>query len=228
MSPLTLALTSATATTLLTAAVIGWLRSLPGGGHGVAGWLIAFLLFALAWAAGLLAQFLAPPITPATVLLQLLAAAALFCGIRVFFGLHPLRTLVCSIAGLIIAGYLLASILDTGGGGWLLWGAVTVTALLLFISGGPFVRMRPHQLRSGHLITAVALGAHALAVAAWSPPGSLSVAGVMTGQVLLLALAPGMANVVHQRIHQRLSQAERRLAHAIEALDQGFALYGAE
>ncbi len=49
----------------------------------------------------------------------------------------------------------------------------------------------------------------------------------MTGQVLLLALAPGLANVVHQWIYQRLSRAERRLVHAIEALDQGFALYDA-
>lgn len=231
MNALPLALASATATTVLTAAVIGWLRTLPGGGHGVAGWLLAFLLFALAWAAGLWPAFLSPqPVVVATVFLQLAGAVALFCSIRVFFGLPPMRAVTSSIAGLIVAGYALASILGADAG-LLLWIAVVATAVLLVISGGLFVRMRPSQPRSGHVITAAALvtlGVHVVAVAGWSEPGGLTVAGVMTGQILLLALAPGMANVVHQRIHHRLSQAERRLAHAIEALDQGFALYDAD
>ncbi len=231
MNALSVALVSATATTLLVTVVVGWLRGLPRRGYGITGWLIAFLLFALAWAAGLLVIHASlRPAVAAIVFLQLAGAVALFCSIRVFFGLRPLLGVPVVIVGLTAAGLALAAFADTGPDG-LLWIAVAVTALLLVISGGLFFRLRPSEGRSGHLITAavlIALGAHAVAVAAWSGPGDLSVPGVVVGQVLLLALAPGMANVVHQRIYQRLSRAERRLAHAIEALDQGFALYDAD
>lgn len=231
MTGLNVALASATATTLLIAVVIGWLRGLPGRGHGVAGWLAAFLLFALVWGVGLLWDGGSTrPAQAAIVFLQLAAAIALFCSIRVFFGLGPLLAVPFTIAGLILPGSLFTLITGIGAV-WLLWITVIATALLLVISGGLFLRLRPREPRSGHLITAsalVALGVHAVAVAAWSGPGGLSIEGVLSGQVLLLALAPGMANVVHQRIYQRLSQAERRLTHAIEALDQGFALYDAD
>ncbi|MFW5969698.1 MAG: PAS domain S-box protein [Halofilum sp. (in: g-proteobacteria)] len=231
MNALSVALASATATTLLIAIVIGWLRGLPGRGHGITGWLSAFLLFALAWAVAFLLEEGAPELGGGLmVVLQLFGAVALFSGIRVFFGRSPLLGIPAAIAGLTACGFALAVIAGTGFDG-LLWSAVAVTALLLVISGGLFFRLRPREARFGHLATAaalVALGVHVVAVAAWSAPGGLSVAGVMTGQVLLLALAPGMANVVHQRTYQRLRQAERRLAHAIEALDQGFALYDAD
>lgn len=231
MNALSVALASATATTLLVAVVIGWLRGLPGRGHGITGWLIAFLLFALAWAAGLLLSRGSPqPVAVPMVLLQLAGAVALFCSIRVFFGLRPLLGVPVAAAGLTATGFALAAVAGIGFE-WLLWALVAATTLLLVVSATLCFRLRPRQQRSGHMTTAAALaalGAHAVAVAAWSGPGGLSVAGVMTGQLLLLALAPGMANIVHQRIYQRLSQAERRLAHAIEALDQGFALYDAD
>lgn len=231
MNALSVALASATATTLLAAVVIGWLRGLPGRGHGISGWLTAFLLFALAWAVALLLRHEPPQrVAAAVVVLQLAAAVALFCSIRVFFGLRPLLGVPVALAGLTAAGFALAFIAGTSPD-WLLWIAIAVTALLLVISGVLFFRRRPREARSGQIITAavlIALGAYAVAVAVWIGPGGLSVAGVLVGQVLLLALAPGMANVVHQRIYQRLSRAERRLAHAIEALDQGFALYDAD
>jgi PAS domain S-box-containing protein len=229
MSPLSVALVSATATTLLIAAVIGWLRGLPGRGHGITAWLVGFLLFALAWAVGLLLGH-GPPRAGLIVFLKLAAALALFGGIRVFFGMGPHSRAWYAVAGLSVYGLLLTATPGTGYDA-LLWFGVGATALLLTIGGVLFFRLRPREVRSGHRISAavlIALAAHAVLAALWSGPGGLSVAGVMAGQLLMLALAPGMANVVHQRIYQRLRQAERRLTHAIEALDQGFALYDAD
>ncbi len=151
MNALSVALVSATATTLLIAVVIGWLRGLPGRGHGITGWLIAFLLFALAWAAGLLQGQGAPvPVAAAMVLLQLAAAVALLCGIRMFFGLRPLLATAIALACLAASGFGVAFIADTGLER-LLWIVVAATALLLVISGGLFFRLRPREARSGHL-----------------------------------------------------------------------------
>lgn len=231
MNALSAALASATATTLLIAVVIACLRGLPGRGHGVTGWLTAFLLFALGWAAGLIGE--AGSLERAgglMALLHLAGAVALFSSIRVFFGLPARLAVPGAIAGLTASGFAFAVVAGTAPD-WPLWIAIATTALLLIVSAALFLRRRPGEVRSGHRITAaalVALGVHAVAAAAWSGPGGLSLGGVMTGQVLLLILAPGMANVVHQRIYQRLSLAERRLTHAIEALDQGFALYDAD
>lgn len=229
-SALSVALAGATATTAVVAMVVAWLRELPDRGAGVTAWLVAFVLFTFAFCAGLLlGTWPATLVTGLFAALTLAGAGVLYGGIRRFVGLPCPPS--WGVVGAVLLVLIASVTLITAPAGYVLWPAAVLTAALFAAGGIDFLRTRPSGVRSGHRLSAAVLfllAVHALAVAIAYGPGGLAVNGILTEQVLLLGLAPGLANVVHQRIYQRLRRAEQRFSHAVEALDQGFALYDPE
>jgi len=96
------------------------------------------------------------------------------------------------------------------------------------VTGAVVLAGRSRQPRSGHLLAAAALWLlfGYLAASGWLlPAGALTPAGIVVAQVAILAVAVGLVLVSQDAVRERVRLAERRLQHAIEALDQGFALY---
>jgi PAS domain S-box-containing protein len=220
-----------TVTALLLAAALAYLRGLPDRAPGITAWAGGFLALALAFGldlAGVRIGIAEAGI--ASALLRLLAGALLLGGCQAFL---EGRTRPRVLGGIAIAGLVGAT--GAMGAGLPLTAATLPPALaaaaLCTLTAIALLRVQPGQPRSGYRIAGGAMGllaCYALIAGLAGAPVLVPLESAFVGQGAVLAVAIGLAFVVQDAVRMRLRRAERRLQHAIEALDEGFALYGAD
>jgi len=223
---------SATATMVLVAAGLLYLRGMPGRAPGITLWAAAFAALAGAFALAALPSSIDPRASIAGVgLLRLLAGALLYCGCRLFTRRSAHAPAMVLLVGLAALGVLLAVSNDIDAV-WIAGPTQTLAGAILAWTGIGLLRLRrAGDRRSGHAVAGAALvllGAYT-GVIGWAlPPGGVNAAAVVAMEFGSLAVAGGLAFVAQDAVRQRVRLAERRLQDAVEALDQGFALYDAE
>lgn len=227
----TTALAGAATTSLLVAGALAYLRGVPERAPGLSAWAAAFT----AVAAGFGLQLLEPlagaaPTAAGTGALHFLAAALLFSGTRSFLGEATRLPWLVALGALVVLAVGTVLALDVPAR-WIAGPSQIVAGLLVGCSGFEFAHAQPTQPRSGQRVASGALVLLGLyfVLAGWLGPLPHAETGVvLMGQLAVLAVAIGLAFVAQDAVQQRLRLAERRLHHALEALDQGFALYDAD